>query len=158
MLPPRLLRGEECNRLGSVFFECCCASLDVTVLSVADVVKGVWYVLVMAKRRNIVPLDDPESQRLNARVERLQAKVAKNVLASEMGAFDTSRLSGRVRQAAVDRAYARSEQRLDAAKMRAWNHMNRQLANRTVDAGSRSVLEGMRSFMRGGGGSRLTGR
>ena len=36
--------------------------------------------------------------------------------------------------------------------------VDRFLAGRTVDAGSRSVLEGMRSWMRGGGGSRLTGR
>lgn len=112
----------------------------------------------MAKKRSIVPPDDSESLRRFARVERLQAKVDKSALKSEMGAYDTSKLSGRVKQAAVDRAYARAEQKLDAAKIRAWNHMNRQLANRTVDAGSRSVLEGMRSFMRGGGGNRLTGR
>jgi len=32
------------------------------------------------------------------------------------------------------------------------------LSGRTAEFGTRSVLEGMRSFMRGGGGSRLTGR
>jgi hypothetical protein len=32
------------------------------------------------------------------------------------------------------------------------------LAGRTAEFGTRSVLEGMRSFMRGGGGSRLSGK
>lgn len=112
----------------------------------------------MAKKRSVVPPDDAETQRLFARVERLQAKVDKVAIQSEMGAYDTSSLSGRLRQAVVDRAYARGQQRLDAAKIQHWNRMNNLLSGRTVDAGSRSVLEGMRSFMRGGGGSRLTGR
>ena len=111
----------------------------------------------MAKKRSIVPPDDSESMRRFARVERLQAKVDKTALKSEMGAYDTSRLSGRVKQAAVDRAYARAEQKLDAAKIRAWNQMNRQLAGRTVEAGTRSMLQGLRGWI-GGGGSRLTGR
>ena len=117
-------------------------------------------------RKKSNPLDDrlkndPELRRLNARVQKLQARVDRVARASEMGAYDTSRLSGRVRQAVVDRSYARNEQRLDDAKLRAWNRMNDPLAGRTVEAGTRSALQGMRSWMidrMGGGGSRLTGR
>jgi hypothetical protein len=111
----------------------------------------------VAKRPRVDVPDDRETQRRFARVERLQGKVDRTALKSEMGAYDTSRLSGRVRQAAVDRAYARAEQKLDAAKIRAWNQMNRQLAGRTVEAGTRSMLQGLRGWL-GGGGSRLTGR
>jgi hypothetical protein len=111
----------------------------------------------VAKRPRVDVSDDRETQRRFARVERLQGKVDRTALKSEMGAYDTSRFSGRVKQAAVDRAYARAEQKLDAAKIRAWNQMNRQLAGRTVEAGTPSLLRGLKGWL-GGGGSRLTGR
>ncbi len=47
----------------------------------------------------------------------------------------------------------------DMAKaLRAQKIADRSLSGRTPEAGTRSILEGMRSFMRGGGGFRIGGK
>jgi hypothetical protein len=59
---------------------------------------------------------------------------------------------------AGERAYVKNQARYPSPGVTAIGKAPDKLSGRTSEFGTRSVLEGMRSYMRGGGGSRITGK